>query len=88
MRAAGVVRNVAAALGATPGQIALAWILHKGNDMAPIPGTKRRQYLEENIAAAGLDLSTADIARLDAALPPEAVAGERYNDSMMVFVDR
>lgn len=88
MRAAGVVRNVAAALGATPGQIALAWILHKGNDMVPIPATKRRQYLEENIAAAGVELSTADIARLDAALPPEAVAGERYNDSMMAFVDR
>jgi aryl-alcohol dehydrogenase-like predicted oxidoreductase len=88
MRAAGVVREVAERLGATPAQVALAWILGKGDDLVPIPGTKRRRYLEENLGAADLELQAADMARLDAALPPEAVAGARYNESMMAFVDR
>jgi aryl-alcohol dehydrogenase-like predicted oxidoreductase len=88
MRAAGVVRERAKKLGATPAQVALAWLLHKGDDIVPIPGTKRRRYLEENVAAADLALSGAEIAELDAALPPEAVAGPRYNDRMMSFIDR
>ncbi len=88
MRAASVVRDVAARRDATPGQVALAWLLHKGDDIVPIPGTKRRRYLEENVAAADLALDATDIARLDAALPPEVVAGPRYDDRMMAFIDQ
>jgi aryl-alcohol dehydrogenase-like predicted oxidoreductase len=88
MRAAAVVRELATKLGATPAQVALAWLLHKGDDMVPIPGTKRRRYLEENIAAAELRLSRAEITQLDEALPPDAVAGPRYNERMMSFIDR
>jgi aryl-alcohol dehydrogenase-like predicted oxidoreductase len=68
--------------------VALAWLLHKGSDIVPIPGTKRRRYLEENVAAADLALTAAEIAALDAALPPDAVAGPRYNERMMAFIDR
>ena len=88
MRAASVVRELAEKRGAAPGQVALAWLLHKGNDIVPIPGTKRRPYLEENVAAADLELSAGEIAELDAALPPDAVAGPRYNERMMAFIDR
>jgi aryl-alcohol dehydrogenase-like predicted oxidoreductase len=88
MRAAAAVHEVARGKGATPGQIALAWLLHKGKDLAPIPGTKRRRYLEENVAAAEIQLSVDDMAQLDAALPPEKVAGPRYNEWMMATVDR
>jgi aryl-alcohol dehydrogenase-like predicted oxidoreductase len=88
MRAAAVVRELAETRGAMPGQVALAWLLHKGSDIVPIPGTKRRRYLEENVAAADLALSAAEMARLDAALPPEVVAGPRYNERMMAFIDR
>jgi aryl-alcohol dehydrogenase-like predicted oxidoreductase len=88
VRAASVVRQMAEKRGATPGQVALAWLLHKGSDIVPIPGTKRRRYLEENVASANLALSAAEMALLDAALPPEAVAGPRYNERMMAFIDR
>jgi aryl-alcohol dehydrogenase-like predicted oxidoreductase len=88
MRAASVVRDLAEQKGATAGQVALAWLLHKGSDIVPIPGTKRRRFLEENVAAASLSLSPAEIARLDSALPPEVVAGPRYNERMMSFIDR
>ena len=88
MRAAVVVREVAAPHGATPAQVALAWVLARGGDLVPIPGTKRRPYLEENVAAADVMLSADEVARLDAALPPGAVAGPRYNESMMAFIDR
>ena len=88
VRAASVVRDIAVAKGATPGQVALAWLLHKGSDLVPIPGTKRRKYLEENVAAASVKLDAGDMARLDGALPPEAVAGERYNERMMSLIDR
>jgi aryl-alcohol dehydrogenase-like predicted oxidoreductase len=88
MQAATAVQNLARRKGATPGQIALAWLLHKGEDLAPIPGTKRRKYLEENVAAADLVLSPAEMAELDAAIPPEKVAGPRYNERMMSTVDR
>jgi aryl-alcohol dehydrogenase-like predicted oxidoreductase len=88
MRAASVVREVAERLSATPAQVALAWILRKGNDLVPIPGTKRRRFLEENLGGANLELETADMEQLDAALPPEEVAGARYNQSMMAYVDR
>src|SRR6476646_10753795 len=88
MRAASEVQAIAQRKGATSGQIALAWLLHKGSDLAPIPGTKRRKYLEENVAAGELRLSFAAVAQLDAALPPEKVAGPRYNEQMMATVDR
>ena len=88
VRAASVVREIAKAKGSTPGQVALAWLLAKGDDIVPIPGTKRRRYLEENVAAADVELSAAEVERLDAALPPETVAGPRYNERMMVFIDR
>ena len=88
MRAAQAVQELARSKRATAAQIALAWLLHKGEDMVPIPGTKRRKYLEENLAAADLELSPREMAELDAALPPEKVAGPRYNERMMATVDR
>ena len=88
MRAASAVREVAEQKGASPGQIALAWLLHKGPDIVPIPGTKRRQYLEENVGAADLSLSAEEVSRLDAALSPENVAGPRYTEKQMATVDR
>ena len=68
--------------------MALAWLLAKGDDVVPIPGTKRRSYLEEDVAAADLKLGAAELERLDAALPAEAVAGPRYNERMMSYIDR
>jgi aryl-alcohol dehydrogenase-like predicted oxidoreductase len=88
MRAASVVEEVAKQKNAKPGQIALAWLLHKGDDVVPIPGTKRRTYLEENIAAAAIELSPSEMRKLDEALKPEAVAGPRYGERMMAMVDR
>ncbi len=88
MGAAKVVAEVARELGATPAQVALAWVLARGSDMVPIPGTKRRSYLEENLAAATLRLDPTAMARLDAALSPEAIAGPRYNEQMMAYIDR
>jgi aryl-alcohol dehydrogenase-like predicted oxidoreductase len=88
MRATAIVREMAEQKGATPGQVALAWLLHKGDDIVPIPGTKRRRYLEENISAITLVIGADEIERLDAALPPGATAGPRYSERMMAFVDR
>ena len=88
LRAASAVREIAAAKGATPGQIALAWLLRKGDDIVPIPGTKRRQLSRGERRGGGGRLDAAEIARLDAALAPEAIAGPRYNERMMSFIDR
>lgn len=88
LRAAQTVHEIAGALGAKPAQVALAWILHKGNDIVPIPGTKRREYLEENIAATNIALSPEQMKQLDQALAPEQVAGERYPQRLMAMVDR
>jgi len=88
MRAASVVRDLAERKRATAAQVALAWLLHKGPDVVPIPGTKRRRYLEENVAAAAITLNDDEVASLDAALPPEKVAGPRYNEKLMAQVDR
>jgi aryl-alcohol dehydrogenase-like predicted oxidoreductase len=88
VRAASTVGEIAKRKDATSGQIALAWILHKGKDIVPIPGTKRRKYLEENVGAAAVSLSAEDMAALDAALSPENVAGPRYNAERMKQVDR
>jgi aryl-alcohol dehydrogenase-like predicted oxidoreductase len=88
MRAASAVRELAARKGATPAQIALAWLLHKGPDIVPIPGTKRRKYLEENVGAVSVRLTAEEMAELDAALAPEKVAGPRYGAQQMAQVDR
>ena len=87
-KAVEIVRNIAEAIGAKPSQVALAWLLGKGDFIVPIPGTKRRVYLEENAGAVDLKLSDDDVARLEAALRPEAVSGSRYNEKIMAGVDR
>jgi aryl-alcohol dehydrogenase-like predicted oxidoreductase len=88
VRAASAVREIATAKGATPAQVALAWLLHQGDDVVPIPGTKRRRYLEENAASADLALDEREMAALDAALAPENVAGPRYDAARMTQIDR
>ena len=88
VKAAAIVKEVAEKRQATPGQIALAWLLSKGEDIVPIPGTKRRTYLEENIGAAAVKLTPEETAKLDRALPPEAISGPRYDQRMMALVDR
>ena len=86
--AAQVVRGIADKKNAKPGQIALTWVLHKGEDFVPIPGTKRRRYLEENIAAAAIALDSSEIMGLDEALAPEKIAGPRYGEAGLAMVDR
>jgi aryl-alcohol dehydrogenase-like predicted oxidoreductase len=88
MRAAAAVRELASRRGVTPAQVALAWLLHKGDSLVPIPGTKRRRYLEENVGAVAIRLSPAEMAALDAALAPERIAGPRYNEKLMATIDR
>jgi aryl-alcohol dehydrogenase-like predicted oxidoreductase len=88
VRAAEAVRSVASSLRVKPGQVALAWILHKGSDFVPIPGTKRRAYLEDNIAAASIALGAEHMKALDEALAPGKVSGKRYNDTIMATIDR
>jgi aryl-alcohol dehydrogenase-like predicted oxidoreductase len=82
------VKVVAQKRGITAGQLALAWVLAKGDDIVPIPGTKRRKYLEENAAAADIKLSTAEVAELEAAVPPDQVVGDRYAAANMKAIDR
>jgi aryl-alcohol dehydrogenase-like predicted oxidoreductase len=86
--AAQTVRDIAAARHVKAGQVALAWLLHKGNFIVPIPGTKRRTFLEENLAAATLALSAEEMQALDCALTPNQVSGPRYSPAMMSMVDR
>jgi aryl-alcohol dehydrogenase-like predicted oxidoreductase len=74
------LEEIAAAKGRTASQIALAWLLAQGDDVAPIPGTKRRSRLEENLGAAEVELTATDLAAIDAVFPPEAAAGARYAD--------
>jgi len=88
VRAASAVKDLAARKGVTAGQVALAWLLHKGLDIVPIPGTKRRKYLEENVGAAQVRLTRDDMAALDAALAPGRVAGPRYSEKQQAMVDR
>jgi aryl-alcohol dehydrogenase-like predicted oxidoreductase len=80
LKLVGRIREIAAGKGATPGQLALAWVLAQGDDVAPIPGTKRVRYLEENVAAVDVTLTADELAELTAAVPRGAVAGERYGD--------
>jgi aryl-alcohol dehydrogenase-like predicted oxidoreductase len=80
------VKEIAEEKGASPGQLALAWLLSQGEDIVPIPGTKRRSYLEENAGADDVELTPDDLARIDEAAPHGATAGERYPD--MSSIDR
>jgi aryl-alcohol dehydrogenase-like predicted oxidoreductase len=82
------VDEIAAAKGCRPSQLALAWVLAQGSDIVPIPGTKRRRYLEENAGALDVKLSREDLARLDEILPPGAAAGPRYPAAMMQVIAR
>ena len=82
------VRAIAKEKGATPAQLALAWVLAQGNDIVSIPGTKRRKYLEQNLAASELTLTRDDLARLNAAAPRGATAGERYPAAYMGALNR
>jgi aryl-alcohol dehydrogenase-like predicted oxidoreductase len=88
MQAASKVRDLAADRGVTPAQVALAWLLHKGQDIVPIPGAKQRSHLEENIEASSLALSADEIELLDEAMPPGSTAGPRYDAERMAAVDR
>src|SRR5438128_3435190 len=88
MNMAAIVFEIARSLGVKPGQVALAWLLHKGPDIVPIPGTKRVKYLEENVAAAAVSLDAAQMSVLDDALAPGKVSGPRYNPTVMSVVDR
>jgi aryl-alcohol dehydrogenase-like predicted oxidoreductase len=74
------VEEIAREKGVSAGQLALAWVLSRGEDVVPIPGTKRRSYLEENVAATGVELSSEDLARIDEAAPAGVTAGDRYAD--------
>jgi aryl-alcohol dehydrogenase-like predicted oxidoreductase len=78
------VREIAAEKGVTPGQLALAWVLAQGDDIVPIPGTKRVSYLEENVAAVDVELTPDDLARIDEVAPVGAAAGDRYPDMSSV----
>jgi aryl-alcohol dehydrogenase-like predicted oxidoreductase len=82
------VKSLAAARGVTAGQLALAWLLAQGNDVAPIPGTKRRSYLAENLAAVDITLTPEELDALNNAFPPEAAAGTRYTESGMKMVNQ
>jgi len=80
------IKEIAAEKGITPSQLALAWVLAQGRDMVPIPGTKRRKYLEENVAAANIQLSKSDLARIEEVAPKGFAAGGRYHDMSTVNV--
>ena len=82
------VREVATAKGIAPGQLALAWLLAQGEDIVPIPGTKRRKYLEENAGAADVALTDEDLARIGEVMPRGSAAGERYPEEQMRAVGR
>jgi aryl-alcohol dehydrogenase-like predicted oxidoreductase len=78
------VERVAKEKGATPAQIALAWVLSRGEDIVPIPGTKRRKYLEENVGALDINLADEEIASLEATFPHGAAVGDRYENMSTV----
>lgn len=82
------IKTIAGRKGITSGQLALAWVLAQGDDIVPIPGTKRRNYLEENIAAEAVQISPAEMAEIAEALPRDAASGERYPAYMMEFLNR
>ena len=82
------VERVASRKGCTPAQLVLAWLLHQGDDIVPIPGTKRVAYLEDNVGALGVTLTEADLERIDAVFPKGVAAGERYMEGGMATVNR
>ena len=84
LRLVETVKSLATEKGCTPGQLALAWLLHQGSEIIPIPGTKRIKYLEENVAAASVKLLASDLGRISAAFPPGSAAGDRYPKAGMV----
>jgi aryl-alcohol dehydrogenase-like predicted oxidoreductase len=83
----GRVAELAREKGATPAQLALAWVLAQGDDVVPIPGTKRRPYLEENVAALKLKLTPDDLRRIDEVAPRGSAAGPRYPENMLKFLN-
>jgi aryl-alcohol dehydrogenase-like predicted oxidoreductase len=87
LRLVDAVRSLAAEKGATPGQLALAWVLSRGEDVVPIPGTKRRSYLEENVGAVAVELTDDDLARLEQIAPPGVAAGGRYVNAAYTYGD-
>jgi aryl-alcohol dehydrogenase-like predicted oxidoreductase len=82
------VEEIAKEKRCKPSQLALAWVLAQGNDIVPIPGTKRRKFLEENLGALEVKLTKEDLQRIDEVFPPEAAAGERYPEHVMALVER
>jgi aryl-alcohol dehydrogenase-like predicted oxidoreductase len=82
------IRAIAARKGCTPAQLALAWVLAQGDDIVPIPGTKRRQYLEENVGALDIRLTPEELTEIDGLIPPGAAAGSRYSEPGMRAVNR
>jgi aryl-alcohol dehydrogenase-like predicted oxidoreductase len=82
------VEEIAREKGCTASQLALAWVLAQGEDIVPIPGTKRRKYLEDNVAALNVRLTKEELRRIDEVFPPEAAAGERYPEHVMALVER
>jgi aryl-alcohol dehydrogenase-like predicted oxidoreductase len=82
------VEEIARNKHCTPAQLALAWVLAQGNDVVPIPGTKKRKYLQENISALDVDLSGEDLERIEEVAPKEAFAGSRYPEAMMKLLNR
>jgi aryl-alcohol dehydrogenase-like predicted oxidoreductase len=82
------IEEIAREKACTPAQLALAWALAQGEDIVPIPGTKRRKYLEENVGALDVKLTESDLRRIDEAAPQGAAAGTRYPQAMMSMVNR
>jgi aryl-alcohol dehydrogenase-like predicted oxidoreductase len=82
------IEEIAASKGCTPAQLALAWVLAQGKDVVPIPGTKRRKYLEENVGAVDVKLTPEDLKRIDEVAPKGAAAGTRYPEAAMASVNR
>lgn len=81
------LNELAEAKGVTAGQLALAWVQHRGNNVVPIPGTRRKRYLEENLAALTIELSADDLAAIEAAAPREQIAGTRYDATSLTFTN-
>ena len=82
------IEELAAAKGCTPSQFALAWVLDQGDDIVPIPGTKRVKYLDENLGAVNVRLTGDDLAQIESVLPAGVAAGSRYSDLAMLVIDR
>ncbi|MBM4794214.1 aldo/keto reductase [Streptomyces sioyaensis] len=79
--------EIAAEKGVSAGQLALAWVQHRGSDVVPIPGTRRQKYLEENLGALAIELTAEELAAIDAAAPAGRIAGTRYDEASMAFVE-